>query len=67
MLSQISGKYTKPIVTFLPWTAKYDLLRISLEINYIPCAHSVEEAIMMAAARKRTAGKRNLRGYFFRI
>jgi acetyltransferase len=49
-VTQISGRYTKPIVTFLPWTAKYDLLRTSLEINYIPCAHTVEEAVMMANA-----------------
>jgi acetyltransferase len=49
-ITQISGKYTKPIVTFLPWTPKYDLLRTSLELNYIPCAHTVEEAVMMAYA-----------------
>jgi hypothetical protein len=49
-VTQISGKYTKPIVTFIPWTNKYDMLRTSLEINYIPCAHTVEEAVMMAAA-----------------
>lgn len=49
-ITQISGKYMKPIVTFIPWTPKYDLIRTSLELYHIPCAHTVEEATMMAAA-----------------
>jgi acyl-CoA synthetase (NDP forming) len=47
---KISSKWTKPIITFVPWTEKYDLIRNSLEINFIPCAHTVEESVMMASA-----------------
>jgi acyl-CoA synthetase (NDP forming) len=49
-IMQISNKYFKPIITFVPWAEKYSLIRQSLEINYIPCAHTVEEAVMMISA-----------------
>ena len=47
---KISNKYSKPIVTFVPWTEKYNLLRESLELNHIPCGHTVEDAVQMARA-----------------
>jgi acetyltransferase len=62
-IMKVSNKYQKPIVTFLPWTEKYNLLRESLEINFIPCAHTVEEAVMMASAIKQK-GEGGLRKKF---
>ncbi|TFH27484.1 MAG: hypothetical protein E4G98_06105 [Promethearchaeota archaeon] len=49
-IMQIGSKYKKPIIAYVPWTPKYDLIRDALELNYIPCAHTIEETIQMAAA-----------------
>ena len=51
-IMKITNKYAKPMVVFIPWAEKFNLLRQALEINKIPCAHTVEEAIIMASAIK---------------
>ncbi|MHA1521058.1 MAG: CoA-binding protein [Promethearchaeota archaeon] len=49
-IMQIGSKYKKPIIGYVPWTAKYDLIRDALENHYIPCAHTIEETVQMATA-----------------
>ena len=49
---KLSNKYNKPIIGYVPWTPKFDLIREALELNHIPCAHTLEEVVQMAAAIK---------------
>ncbi|MHA1718951.1 MAG: CoA-binding protein [Promethearchaeota archaeon] len=48
----LGNKYNKPIVAYVPWTPKFALIREALELNHIPCGHTIEEAVQMAAAIK---------------
>lgn len=48
----LGNKYSKPIIAYVPWTRKFDLIRDALELHHIPCGNSIEEAIQMAAALK---------------
>lgn len=49
-IMQIGNKYRKPIIAYVPWTPKYDLIRDALETNYIPCGHTIEETVEMGTA-----------------
>ena len=49
---KVGNKYSKPIISYVPWIAKYALIRDALELQYIPCAHTIEEAVQMANALK---------------
>ena len=49
-ISLIARKYDKPLVCFVPYIEKYDLIRDSLELYHIPVAHTVSETVQMAAA-----------------
>jgi acyl-CoA synthetase (NDP forming) len=41
---------TKPLVCFVPYIEKYNLIREGLELYHIPVAHTVSETVQMAAA-----------------
>jgi acyl-CoA synthetase (NDP forming) len=49
-IMQIGNKYRKPIISYVPWTPKYDLIRDALESHYIPCGHTIEETVQMGTA-----------------
>ncbi|MCF2141512.1 MAG: CoA-binding protein [Candidatus Lokiarchaeota archaeon] len=49
-IMQIGNKYRKPIIAYVPWTPKYDLIRDALEMHYIPCGHTIEETVEMGTA-----------------
>ena len=51
-INKVGNKYKKPIIAYVPWTPKYDLIRDALELHYIPCAHTIEETVQMANALK---------------
>jgi len=47
----IARKYpTKPLVCFVPYIEKYDLIRESLELFHIPLSATVSETVQLAAA-----------------
>jgi acyl-CoA synthetase (NDP forming) len=49
-IALISRHTNKPLVCFVPYTEKYDLIRDSLELYHIPVANTVSETVQMAAA-----------------
>ncbi|UYP47878.1 Acetate--CoA ligase [ADP-forming] II subunit alpha [Candidatus Lokiarchaeum ossiferum] len=51
-INKVGNKYKKPIIAYVPWTPKYDLIRDALELQHIPCAHTIEETVQMANALK---------------
>ncbi|MBS7251774.1 MAG: CoA-binding protein, partial [Candidatus Freyarchaeota archaeon] len=51
-LSNIAGRYGKPVVAYVPWLLKYDIIIEGFEINNVPVAHTVEEAVQMIKALK---------------
>ncbi|MEM3564819.1 MAG: CoA-binding protein [Candidatus Jordarchaeaceae archaeon] len=51
-LSNIAGRYGKPVVAYVPWLLKYDIIIEGFEINNVPVAHTLEEAVQMIKALK---------------
>ncbi len=51
-LSNIAGRYGKPVVAYVPWLLKYDIIIEGFEINNVPVAHTVEEAVQMIKGLK---------------
>ncbi|MHA1340660.1 MAG: CoA-binding protein [Promethearchaeota archaeon] len=49
-ISFIARHYNKPLVCFVPYIEKYNLIREALELYNIPVAHTVSELVQMAAA-----------------
>jgi len=56
-LSNIAGEYGKPVVAYVPWLAKYDIIIEGFEINNVPVAHTVEEAVQMLKGLKLRHGE----------
>ena len=52
-LSNIAGKYGKPVVAYVPWLLKYAIIIEGFEINNVPVAHTVEEAVQMISGLKK--------------
>jgi acetyltransferase len=52
-LSNIAGEYGKPVVAYVPWLLKYDIIIEGFEINNVPVAHTVEEAVQMIKGLKK--------------
>nr|MDO8116498.1 hypothetical protein [Candidatus Sigynarchaeota archaeon] len=51
--SRIAGivrLYKKPVITYLPWLARYEMIKDSLNEANIPVGNSIEEAVLMAHA-----------------
>jgi len=51
-LSNIAGRYGKPVVAYVPWLLKYDIIIEGFEINNVPVAHTLEEAVQMIKGLK---------------
>ncbi|MEX2752255.1 MAG: CoA-binding protein [Candidatus Freyarchaeota archaeon] len=51
-LSNIAGRFGKPVVAYVPWLLKYDIIIEGFEINNVPVAHTLEEAVQMIKALK---------------
>ena len=51
----------KPVVTFLPYVAKYSLIIESLEIANVPVFHSIKEAVQAVSALKLRTRINNLK------
>jgi acetyltransferase len=49
-LSQISRQTDKPMIAYVPHVEKYLMFVEGFQLNRIPVAHSIEEAVHMAAA-----------------
>lgn len=49
-IALVAGHHSKPLVCFVPYIEKYDLIRDSLNLGHIPVAHTVSETVEMAAA-----------------
>lgn len=49
------GTISKPIIFFVPWVSKYDLIRDPLIMHNLPVCHTIEETIITAAAIKTRA------------
>ncbi|MEM4675542.1 MAG: CoA-binding protein, partial [Nitrososphaerota archaeon] len=43
--ASIVRKYRKPVVAYVPWVQKYQMIVEGFELNGIPVAHTVEEAV----------------------
>jgi acetyltransferase len=56
-LSNIAGESGKPVVAYVPWLAKYDIIIEGFEINNVPVAHTVEEAVQMIKGLKLRHGE----------
>lgn len=54
MLS-VKKEISKPIIFFVPWVSKYDLIRDPLIMYNLPVCHTIEETIITAAAIKTRA------------
>jgi acetyltransferase len=52
-LSQISRQTGKPMIAYVPHVEKYLMFVEGFQLNEIPVAHSIEEAIHMAVSLKR--------------
>jgi len=52
-LSQISRQTGKPMIAYIPHVEKYLMFVEGFQLNQIPVAHSVEEAVHMAEALRR--------------
>lgn len=42
--------HRKPVITYLPWVAKYEMIREPLNESNIPVGNSIDEALLMAKA-----------------
>jgi acyl-CoA synthetase (NDP forming) len=52
-LSQIYRQTRKPMIAYIPHVEKYLMFVEGFQLNQIPVAHSIEEAVHMAAALRR--------------
>ena len=52
-LSQISRQTGKPMIAYVPHVEKYLMFVEGFQLNQIPVAHSIEEAVHMAEALRR--------------
>ncbi|MEM2144463.1 MAG: CoA-binding protein [Candidatus Jordarchaeaceae archaeon] len=52
-LSNIAWEYGKPVVAYVPWLFKYDIIIEGFEINNVPVAHTMEEAVQMIKGLKK--------------
>jgi len=50
--ANIVRKYKKPVVAYVPWVQKYQMIVEGFELNGVPVAHTVEEAVQMIKALK---------------
>lgn len=60
-LSNIAGRYGKPVVAYVPWLVKYDIIIKGFEINNVPVAHTIEEAVQMIKGLKMRYPKTNIK------
>ena len=51
----------KPVVCFIPYVSKYELIIESLELAYIPVFHSIKEAVQAVSALKHRTRINNLK------
>ncbi|MGQ9720902.1 MAG: CoA-binding protein [Candidatus Jordarchaeum sp.] len=51
-LSNIAGRYGKPVIAYVPWLSKYEIIIKGFEINNVPVAHTIEEAVQMIKGLK---------------
>ncbi|MEX2683785.1 MAG: CoA-binding protein [Candidatus Sigynarchaeota archaeon] len=49
-IASVVRLYRKPIITYLPWLAKYEMIKEPLNEANIPVGNSIEEALLMAKA-----------------
>lgn len=49
-ISLVARHHKKPLVCFVPYIEKYNLIRESLDLYHVPVAHTVSETVQMAAA-----------------
>ena len=52
-LSQIHRQTGKPMIAYIPHVEKYLMFIEGFQLNQIPVAHSIEEAVHMAEALRR--------------
>jgi acetyltransferase len=52
-LSQISRQDGKPLIAYVPHVEKYRMFIEGFQLNQVPVAHSIEEAVHMAEALRR--------------
>ncbi len=49
-IASVVRLHRKPIITYLPWLAKYEMIKEPLNEANIPVGNSIEEALLMAKA-----------------
>jgi hypothetical protein len=52
-LSQIYRQEGKPLIAYVPHVEKYGMFIEGFQLNQVPVAHSIEEAVHMAEALRR--------------
>ncbi len=52
-LSQVYRQEGKPLIAYVPHVEKYRMFIEGFELNRIPVAHSIEEAVQMVEAIRR--------------
>jgi len=52
-LSQIYRQNSKPLIAYVPHVEKYRMFIEGFQLNQVPVAHSIEEAVHMAVAMRR--------------
>ncbi len=60
-ISNAVSEKKKPIITFIPYVEKYQMIIESLELNYIPVFHSIKEVVQAASALKDRTRIENLK------
>lgn len=50
--ANIVRKYRKPVVAYVPWVQKYQMIVEGFELNGVPVAHTIEEAVQMIKVLK---------------
>ena len=51
-IANIVASKKKPVVCFIPYVSKYEMIIESLELAYIPVFHSIKEAVQAVSALK---------------
>ncbi|TFF97359.1 MAG: CoA-binding protein, partial [Promethearchaeota archaeon] len=60
-ISNVVAEKEKPIITFIPYVEKYQMIIESLELNYIPVFHSIKEVVQAASSLKDRTRFENLK------
>jgi acyl-CoA synthetase (NDP forming) len=60
-ISNVISNKKKPIITFIPYVEKYNMIIESLELSYIPVFHSIKEVVQAASALKDRTRFENLK------